>query len=60
MNEPKIRTLEEVCHKEDFSIKILGNKYCSLKQDQKIECDWQSDEKDQNGLYYCLKDSKVS
>lgn len=59
-SKQKIRTLEDVCEKEDFSIKILGNTYCSLSQNKKIVCGWQSEEKDQNELYYCLKNSSVN
>ena len=49
-----IRTLEEVCDAEDFTIIILDNTYCSLALNKKIRCEYQSAEKDHNGLYICL------
>jgi len=50
----KIRTLEDVCEQENFSIELLGNTYCRLKMGEKIGCKYQSDMKDQNKMYQCM------
>jgi len=50
----KIKILEEVYDREDFHITLLGNVYCSLKMDQKINCRFRAKEKDENGFYPCL------
>ena len=51
----KIRTLEEVCKKEDFRKEICGTKYCSIGLDKKIHCEYQAKVPDHNGLYACWR-----
>ncbi len=51
----EIRSLEEICDGETFSIKLLGNTYCKLSLSNETKCDWKSKIKDKNNLYPCLK-----
>lgn len=57
MAEPdneKIRRLEVICERVDFHFNLLGNVYCSLAKNKKINCTYQSSQKDHNNLYPCL------
>ena len=51
----KDKTLEDRCVEVGgFDIELLGNVYCTLAINKKIECYYLSKEKDQNGLYNCV------
>lgn len=50
----EVRSIEEICEKEDFHITLLGNNYCMIKPSEKIECKFRGSDKDHNGLYVCL------
>ena len=53
--EPLPRTLEYICEDANFSVILLENVYCSLAKEKKIDCMWQSNKKDHNGFYPCIR-----
>ena len=54
MGIEEIRNLEKICEIVDFHIICLGNVYCRLKPNKKINCRFRAPCKDENGIYPCL------
>lgn len=51
----EIKSIDDVCiETEGFATKLLGNTYCSLALNKKIECPYQDSKKDHNGFYKCI------
>lgn len=54
MKEQESRTIEMICLEEGgFNTELLGNVYCSIGFNRKIECPYQSNDLDKNKLYTC-------
>lgn len=56
--DEEIRSLEKICSNGEFHVELLGNSYCSLAKGRKINCVWQAEDIDHNGLYVCYKYEK--
>lgn len=55
--DQEARSIEQICNEESankgFSIELLGNVYCSLSINKRIDCVYCSYDKDKNKLYTC-------
>lgn len=52
--DQEMRSLEQICFEEGgLHNELLGNVYCGIGMNKKIECVYQSSNKDHNNLYCC-------
>ena len=52
--EQESRDLVTICEEEGgFALELLGNVYCQLSYQQRIDCPYHSHHKDKNELHTC-------
>ena len=53
----ELKSLEEICD-GTFKVEIQGEKYCKIALIKPIDCIYQDEKPDDNGMYRCQKDYK--